>query len=333
MELSFENTEVAFAYKSDKELRKARFLFSLMGIGWLVRMGTSITPWLMKFRMPVNGLLRNTIFRQFVGGESLEDTKPVVARLEKFGVKVILDFGVEGKTGEANFELSKNEFIKVIEYAAHEPNIQFMSVKLTGFARFGLLEKIHKSMDTAAAINGEVNVNALNEVELKEWKAIERRVTEICECAKKHDVGVLIDAEESWIQNPVDALCMQMMERFNKNKVYVYNTMQLYRIDRLQFLKDSFNMAGIKHFILGAKLVRGAYMEKERKRAVIMDYASPIHQDKRGCDSDYNAAIEFCVDHLDKLFLIVASHNEYRTKMFFSRSPSCALFPIIWYER
>ena len=213
MEISFENTEIAFAYKSDKELKKARFLFSSMGIGWLVQMGIRITPWLMKFRMPVNGLLRNTIFRQFVGGESLEDTKPVVAKLEKFGVKVILDFGVEGKNGEVNFEISKNEFIKVIEYAAHEPNIPFMSVKLTGFARFGLLEKIHTCMDSSGAINGKINENELSEDELREWKAIERRVTEICECAVKHNVGVLIDAEESWIQNPVDALCMQMMER------------------------------------------------------------------------------------------------------------------------
>lgn len=311
MDISFDNTQVAFAYKTSHELRKAKFLFSSMGITWLVKLGTKLTPWALKVGLPINGLIRKTIFKQFVGGETLEQTKKVVETLQQFGVQVILDYGVEGKQGEENFEHAKDEFIKVIEYAAHEPNIPFMSIKLTGFIRFTLLEKIHNAMDSSAAINGYINENGLSESELDEWAAVKRRLDQICETARNCNVAVLIDAEESWIQNPVDGLCMQMMQKYNKGRALVYNTMQLYRKDRLQFLKDSLKAAEINNFILGAKLVRGAYMEKERKRALEMNYPSPIQNDKENTDNDYNRALEFCIDHLEQIFFIVASHNEY----------------------
>jgi proline dehydrogenase len=308
--ISFENTELAFAYKTDKELRKAKFLFSLMGIGWLVKSGTRITPWAIKWHLPVNGMIRNTIFKQFVGGETLQQTARVADRLAQFNVKVILDYGVEGKEGEENFDHAADEFIKVIQYAATQPNIPFMSVKVTGFIRFGLLEKLDAAAKDKSGVEGKIFLEILNDEEKAEWKRAEARLVRICEAALRNNVGVLVDAEETWIQDPVDAVTMQMMERFNQSKIVVYNTIQLYRHDRLQFLKDSLEQAEKKNFILGAKLVRGAYLEKERNRAKAMDYPSPIQPDKESTDRDFNAAIEFCIGHLDKLFLIVASHNE-----------------------
>ena len=309
--ISFDNTEVAFAYKTNKELKKAAFLFSSMDIGWLVKWGTRLTPWAIKANLPINGLIRNTIFKQFVGGETLQETARIADKLSQFNVQVILDYGVEGKVGEENFDHAADEFIKVIQYAATQPNIPFMSIKVTGFIRFGLLEKLDAAADSRSGVEGRIYSNVLNADEKEEWERAMNRLIKICEAAQRNNVGVLVDAEETWIQDPVDAITMQMMERYNKTKVVVYNTLQLYRHDRLQFLKDSLEEAQKKDFILGAKLVRGAYMEKERKRAAAMAYPSPIQPDKESTDRDFNTAIEFCIEHLDKLFLIVASHNEY----------------------
>src|ERR1035437_8983296 len=272
--ISFDNTEFAFAYKTYKELKKAKFLFSSMGIGWLVKLGTRLTPWAIKAHFPINGLIRNTIFKQFVGGETLQETAKVADKLAQYNVQVIFDYVAA-------------EFIKVIQYAATQPNIPFMSVKLTGFARFGLLEKLDAAADNKSGIEGRINVNVLDANEKEVWQRVVNRLIKICEAAQRNNVGVLVDAEETWIQDPVDALTMQMMERFNKSKVVVYNAIQLYTHDRLQFLKDSLEEAQKKNFILGAKLVRGAYMEKERKRAAAMNYPSPILPDKESSDKDY----------------------------------------------
>jgi len=311
MDISFDNTEFAFAYKTDKDLKKASLLFSTMNIGWLVKLGTRLTPWAIKAKLPINGIIKNTIFKQFVGGESLEETKNVVNTLRHYNVQAILDYGVEGKEGEDNFEQATNEFIKVIEYAATQKNIPFISVKLTGFARFGLLEKLDAAANNKDGAEATINTDVLSNEEKAELEKVSVRLIKICDVASKNDIGVLIDAEETWIQDPVDALTMQMMELFNKQKVVVYNTVQLYRADRLQFLKDCFEQAQIKQFILGTKLVRGAYLEKERKRAKEMNYPSPIQPDKPATDNDYNAAIEFCIPRLENIFLIVASHNEF----------------------
>ena len=308
--ISFDNTEFAFAHKSDKELKKAKFLFSSMGVGWLVKMGTRLTPWAMKIGLPINGLIRKTIFKQFVGGENLTETTEVAAKLEKYNVKVILDYGVEGKEGEQNFDHATEEFIHVIEYASSELNIPFMSVKLTGFARFSLLEKLDAAADNKSGVEGRINTTVLSDDEKAEWQRVVARMNKICQAAANGNIGVLIDAEETWIQDPVDALTMQMMQKFNKQKAIVYNTIQLYRHNRFTFLKDSFEFAKAQNFYLGAKLVRGAYMEKERRRALENNYPSPIQPDKETTDKDYNAAVEFCIDHLDDLYLIVASHNE-----------------------
>ena len=311
MPLSFDNTEFAFAYKSDKELRKARFLFATMGIDWLVKLGLKLTPWFIKARIPINDLIRNTIFKQFVGGESLQETSKVARTLAGFDVKVILDYGVEGKEGEENFESITEEFIRVIEYAGSQPNIPFISIKLTGFVRFALLEKLDAAADETSGVQGRVKENILDDKERAEWERVKSRLYRICETAQANKVSVLIDAEETWIQDPVDALTMQMMLEFNKERAVVYNTIQLYRWDRLQFLKDSYEWANEKNVFLAIKIVRGAYMEKERRRALEKNYRSPIQVDKNSTDKDYNEAIEFCIDRLEKLFLVVASHNEY----------------------
>lgn len=314
-EISFDNTKFAFEYKTNDELKKAHFLFASMGRQWLVKMGTRLTPWAIKSGLPVKGIIRNTIFSQFVGGETLAETAKVATKLGEYNVKVILDYGVEGgDDGEHGFDHATEEFIRVINYAATQPNIPFMSIKVTGFARFSLLEKLDKMMHANAGTLMKKYLKAIDDlppIEKEEWHKVRVRMMKICETSAAKKVGVLVDAEETWIQDPVDALTILMMDTFNRGRCVVYNTIQHYRHDRLQFLKDCYAGAAERDFILGAKLVRGAYMEKERRRAAELGYPSPIQPDKESSDRDYNSGVEFCIDHLDRIGLIVASHNEY----------------------
>jgi proline dehydrogenase len=313
--ISFENTAVAFANKNDGELKKAHFLFSSMGKPWLVNLGLKLTPLAIKLYLPfTKTIIRKTIFKQFVGGENLEETAKVADKLEEYKVQVILDYGVEGKDGEKNFDHAHDEFIKVITYAATQANIPFISIKVTGFARFSLLEKLDTTM---ARLTGTLMKRYLGAVmllttdEKKEWHKVRLRMLRICEVAAAKNIAVLVDAEETWIQDPVDALTLLMTDVFNKNKTVIFNTIQLYRHDRLQFLKDCYTAAEERDFILAVKLVRGAYMDKERNRAAKMNYISPIQPDKESSDRDYNLSVEFCINHLDKISVIVASHNEH----------------------
>jgi proline dehydrogenase len=314
-QISFDNTEKAFKHKTDDELKDAHFLFNSMGYQWLVNLGTRLTPWALRAGLPIKSLLKKTIFKQFVGGQTLEETKPVAETLSQFGVDVILDYGVEGgDDGEEGFDHSMNEFIKVIEYAGSENNIPFMSIKVTGFCRFALLEKIddlmHQSTSTLIKCYQQA-LEKLSPAENEEWQRTVKRMHKICETASNKNTGVLVDAEETWIQDPVDALTMLMMDTFNKEKAVVYNTVQLYRHDRIAFLKAMLEASTQRNFILGAKLVRGAYMEKERRRAEENSYPSPIQPTKEACDNDYNEAVMLCMDHLDKTSVIIATHNEY----------------------
>ena len=312
--ISFDNTENAFAYKTDKELKRARFLFRIMSLQTLVKLGTRIAPWAIRVGLPVKGIIRKTMFRQFVGGETLEETAAVARKLGEYQVQVILDYGVEGGEGEKSFDHATDEFMNVIRYAAGQPNIPFMSVKVTGIARFGLLEKLDHSVELnpgSLMKRFAKAIETLTQDEKAEWQRVQDRLLRICQAGFEKNVGVFIDAEETWIQDPVDVLVILMMEQFNKSKAVIYNTIQLYRHDRLEFLKDSFEAALQRNFILGAKLVRGAYMEKERRRAAKMNYPSPIQPDKESCDRDYNAAVQFCINHIDRIALEVASHNEY----------------------
>jgi proline dehydrogenase len=303
MDLSFDNTETAFAYKSDKELKSGRWLLKTMHYPWFVAVGSRLTPFLMKTGLPVHGIIRKTIFKQFVGGESLEDTKSVCKLLADHNVQVILDYGVEGKESEENFDHATEEFINVINYAASQEKIPFISVKVTAIARFGLLQTLDEAPRLRSGIHD-------HEEETAEKDRVYDRMYRICEVAAEKGIGVLVDAEESWIQDPVDRLVIDMMSIFNKEKPVVYNTIQLYRHDRLQFLKMSHRIAKQKQFKLAVKLVRGAYMEKERDRAEDKGYPSPIQPDKESTDRDYNEAVRYCLENIQDTAVIVASHNE-----------------------
>ncbi|HEX8460457.1 MAG TPA: proline dehydrogenase family protein [Segetibacter sp.] len=303
MNISFDNTENAFAYKTNKDLKSAKFLFSTMGMQWLVDAGVRLTPFAMKIGLPIKSLVRKTIFKQFVGGETLEQTAAVGDVLSRFNVDLILDYGVEGKEGEANFDHATEEFIRVIKYASTRPHIPFISIKVTGFARFKLLERLHEAPRLRSGIHD-------NEAEEEEWRRVRDRMYRICKVASEKGVGVLVDAEESWIQDPVDRLTIEMMEIFNKEKPVVYNTIQLYRHDRLAFLNLSFKIAQQQKFLLAVKLVRGAYMEKERARAADKGVLSPIQPDKQSTDAHYDKAVIFCIDNIEKIACILASHNE-----------------------
>jgi proline dehydrogenase len=312
--VSFDNTQRAFQHKTDHELKKARFLFGLMSNPIMVKIGATLTPWAIHAGLPIKGLIRKTLFAQFIGGENLEQTAAVAKKLALHNVKVILDYGVEGKEGEENFDNACKVFLKVIDHAALEPNIPFMSVKVTGFARFGLLELLHQKMKAhqlPLLARYEAMLFSLSSQEREEWERVCNRVETVCVYAASKNISVSIDAEETWIQEPLDALVTLMMEKCNKTKPIVYNTLQHYRHDRLAFLQESHQIAQDRHFIAGMKLVRGAYMEKERKRALDMGYPSPINPTKEATDQDYNAGVKYCIEHIDRIAVVVASHNEY----------------------
>ena len=312
--LSFDNTEIAFKYKNDTQLKKAKILFGMMGTPWLVNMGIKLTPWAIKSGLPVKGIIRSTIFEQFVGGETMEATAKVGQTLGKYNVDVILDYGVEGSDAdEATFDKARDQFIKVIDYAATQPNIPFMSVKVTGLTRFALLEKVDALMAAEQGTLIKKYLQAIEKLEGKDktdWHNLRTRLLRICERAQEKNVKVLIDAEDSWIQESIDALVTLMMDSFNKEKAIIYNTAQLYRHDRLQFVKNCYDAAKERGFIFAIKLVRGAYMEKERDRAAEKGYPSPIQPDKYATDKDFDAAVDFCLDRLDAIAPLIASHNE-----------------------
>lgn len=301
--ISFDNTENAFAYKTDKDLKLSQFLFNTMNYPLFVPIGTRLTPFFMKTGLPVHGIIKKTIFKQFVGGETLQETASVGKTLEKFDVQVILDYGVEGKSGEDNFEHATEEFIKVIKYASTQKNIPFISIKVSGFARVDLLRTLNQAPRLRSGIHD-------NEDEIDEWDRVAERMFRICEAAAEHNIGVLVDAEESWLQDPVDRLTIEMMEEFNKTKAVVYNTIQLYRHDRYSFLQLSHKIAKQRNFVLGVKLVRGAYMEKERTYAASIQQPSPIHATKEHTDADFNKSVNYCIDNINDIAFIVASHNE-----------------------
>lgn len=293
----FDNTEIAFRYRSTAELKQAQFLFSSMSSPTITKLGMAVTKWAISWKLPIDGLVRKTIFRQFCGGETMEEAAATSEHLAPYNVGVIMDYGVEGKESEAEFDKAVPEFVKAIKYAATKKNIPFISLKVTGFARFALLEKLHLG-------------TALSENEQAEWQRVQDRIDEICSNAAKSHVMVLVDAEETWIQTPVNELVDLMMERYNKGKAYIFNTFQLYTTGALPYLKISLQEAAQKGYILGAKLVRGAYMEKERERAKEKGYPSPIQPDKPSCDKDYDAAVLLCLQNLDKLTVFIGTHNE-----------------------
>jgi len=300
--VDFKNTAIAFERKSDKELRKMAWLFRMMNNNFLVNVGSTMTLWALNLRLPIQGIIKRTIFKQFCGGATFEECRLTIAELAEYNVATILDYGAEGKEDAAAFEVTVNATIKSIRFADEHDTVPVVSCKVTGLCQNKVLEAV-----TTALSKGETPSS--NDQELFD-QAIER-LDRICKEAYERRVSIFIDAEESWLQDAIDEATNQMMERYNKEYVTVYNTYQMYRHDRLAYLKTSYEEAQAKGYILGAKLVRGAYMEKERKRAAKKGYPSPIQPNKAACDKDYNAAVAFCIKNYERLASSVASHNEY----------------------
>jgi len=297
MEKIFNNTQVAFSLKSDTELDRAYFLFKLIDSQPLVRIGTAVTNFAIKAHLPVEGLIRATVFDHFCGGVSENDCLPVVDKMFTKGVSSVLDYSVEGKEEEAQFDAALEMTLKTIDFAEEKKSIPFAVFKPTGFGRFELYEKLGEGQK-------------LNAEEQAEWERVVARFDTVCKAAHGKDVALLIDGEESWMQDAADDLVAEMMKKYNKEKAIVFNTLQMYRWDRLDYLKKLHQEAKEEGFYIGMKLVRGAYMEKEIKRAEEKGYPSPICATKEATDVNYDAAVLYMVEHLEKMAIFAGTHNE-----------------------
>ncbi|GAA4899002.1 proline dehydrogenase family protein [Flaviramulus aquimarinus] len=296
-DLIFDNTEIAFSLKSDSELERAYFLFKMISIEPLVKIGTAATNFAIKANLPIEGLIRSTVFDHFCGGVNEEDCLTVIDNMYSKGVSSVLDYSVEGKDNEKEFDAARDKILKIIDFAKAIDAIPIAVFKPSGFGRFYLYEKIGKGV-------------LLNENEQDEWDRVIDRFDIVCKKAKANDVAVLIDAEESWMQDAADTLITQLMQKYNTEKPIVYNTLQMYRHDRLAFLEKEHQKAKAGNYFLGFKLVRGAYMEKENERADKMGYKSPICASKFATDQNFNNALYYIMDHLDCMSLFAGTHNE-----------------------
>jgi len=295
--LSFENTEIAFRHSSNSDLKRAYWLFRVINVNFLVKIGPPITNFAIKIGLPIKGIIKATIFKHFCGGETIAECDKTIENLNIGRVGTILDYSIEGEDDEQVFDNTRDEIIRTIERAATDKAVPITVFKITGVGRFSLLEKLDEKAQ-------------LSVLEQEEWQKAQARVLAICTMAHAKGIPVMIDAEESWIQQTIDMLALDMMHLYNTEKAIVYNTYQLYRHDKLVSLKNDHAIAVKGRFILGAKLVRGAYMEKERKRAAEMGYPSPIQPDKQSADKDYDASLDFCTDHIDTIAFVAGTHNE-----------------------
>ena len=291
-QVSFSNTEIAFKRFSNSDLRKAEWLFRTFNYPWLVRNGPTMAS--LAVSLGFKAVVKNTIFNHFCGGEHISACEATIDQLYRYGVGTILDYSVEGEEQESVFEATCLEIIHTIERAAGNDKIPFSVFKTTGIARFALLEKIQSGA-------------ALSTAEQAEWEAVRTRFARICRTAQERKVRIFVDAEESWIQEPIDSLAMEMMHLFNQEQAIVYNTIQLYRHDRLMYLTRTIQDT---QCFMGFKLVRGAYMERERARAAELGYLDPIQPDKAAADRDYDAAIQVCIAHISRVSLCAGTHNE-----------------------
>lgn len=295
--VTFDDTLTAFASKSDKDLQRAYWLFKAISFNWLVKISPPFVNTAIALRLPINGIIKSTIFSHFCGGETIEDCEKTIQKLHSYRIGTILDYSVEGKESEADFDHSLRQTLATVMRAKGDPAIPFSVFKPTGFARFALLEKKNSG-------------NTLNAEEQKEYNRFIERVETICKAGHENGVPIFIDAEESWIQDAIDEVVTSMMEKYNKEKVVIYNTLQLYRHDRLDYLQNAVKHGLEKGYMPGFKLVRGAYMEKERDRAKKLGYASPIQADKNATDQDYDNALRFCIQHIDRVAVCAGTHNE-----------------------
>lgn len=296
----FNNTQIAFSLKSDRQLKKSHFLFKMMGYPSLVSVGSNMLNLSLKWGLPVQGIIKNTVFEQFCGGTTEEECMPVVENMYHKKVHSILDYSVEGKEEEEEFDKVIEKKLTLIKHAATSDALPFEVVKPTGIGRFYIWQKITENKE-------------LTKSENEEWDRIKQRVNTLCEAARTYNVPLLFDGEETWMQDAADDLVRDMMAIYNKERAIVYNTVQCYRNDRLTYITDLYNDAQKNDFIVGAKIVRGAYMEKERERAQKMGYPSPICVDKPATDDMFNSVMRFILDRLDRIKLCIGTHNEEST--------------------
>ena len=295
--VSLDNTEVAFSGKSDNDLTRAYWLFKIISFNWIVKVSPFFVNTAIALRLPFKGIIRATAFRQFCGGETIDDCEKTIQQLSHYHIGTILDFSVEGKETEKDFDAGLVQTLATIAKAKGNPNIPFSVFKPSGFVRFDLLEKLNSK-------------KAIGESEKSEFERFKSRVLKICQAGFDSHVPIYIDAEESWIQDVIDDLVKELMMRFNRDQVVVYNTIQMYRTDRIEFLKKSFEHAAHNKYKLGIKIVRGAYMEKERYRAKQNGYDSPVHGNKNSTDKDFDQALRFCIEHIEHISICCGTHNE-----------------------
>ncbi len=293
----FDNTQTAFSLKSDSELERAYFLFKMISNEPLVRIGTAVTNFAIKAHLPVQGLIRATVFDHFCGGVSEEDCLPVVDRMYTKKVCSVLDYSVEGKEEEKQFDAVLHKTLQLIEFADQKDAMPFGVFKPTGFGRFLIWQKKTEGV-------------ALTQEEQKEWERIEERFDQVCQKAYDCDVALLIDGEESWMQDAADDLVANMMRKYNKEKAIVYNTLQLYRHDRHEYLQRLHEESKVYDFKIGVKIVRGAYMEKENERAIEKGYPTPICKDKNHTDQNFNTTMKYILENIDDISVFIGTHNE-----------------------
>ncbi len=304
--ISFDNTEIAFKSKSDTDLKKAFYLFKTVANTGLVKFSKFLVNFALKIHFPINWIVKPTIYKHFCGGETIEESLKIVRLLEKFNVKAILDYSVEGKETLEDINAVLEETLKTIRNAAKNTNIPFAVFKPTAFAKCIVLEKLSAEQE-------------LTDEEKEESENFKKRIDLLCKTAYDLDIPILIDAEDTFYQKAIDDVVTEMMEKYNKNRAIVYNTLQMYRWDRMEFLKQAYQKALEGNYYLGMKFVRGAYMERERERAGRLGYKSPIQHDKESTDRDFNASLKFSIEHIDRISLFNGTHNEesslYLTKL------------------
>ncbi len=296
--VDFDNTATAFASRTNKELRKAYFLFALVNKPFFSKLATNLVKLALRLRIPVEWAVRPTVFDHFCGGETIADSQQTIEELSASNLKTILDYSVEGEKSEEGFETAMQETLKTMEKAAGGEDMPFCVFKVSGLGSVELLERIQSGEE-------------VSEQDRAAFQRIKDRIDKIANYAFEHNVPMLIDAEETWIQKPIDDIAYEMMAKYNRAQAIIYNTFQLYRHDMLANLKEAFQHAAADSYFLGAKLVRGAYMEKERERADALGYPDPIQPNKEATDRDFNDALKFCIDNKQRIFLFCGSHNEY----------------------
>jgi proline dehydrogenase len=304
-QLDFSNTQLAFQAKSDLQLRKAYWLFKMIGIPWINAIGPKLLSTSLKIGLPVKGIVKKTLFEVFCGGESLAETARTSAYLFQFNVRTILDYSVEGERNEEGFDRTANEIVNTLLHGGNHEEVAFSACKITGFGKINLLEKAQLVLREGKPLS-----EGLSEKDLAAFEQVRARIDKICQTAVDQKTPVFIDAEESWMQDTIDMLAEEMMEKYNGENAWVATTVQMYRWDRLVYLKELIQRSKTKGYQLGIKVVRGAYLEKETDRAEEMGYKNPMQPDKQSTDHDYDVALRLCIENIDHVHICAGTHNE-----------------------